>query len=164
MFWLKAASRQQHSYLSPNLSHSHLRPSMLQQLLRRLVFDVPLLTDYCKMPLRVGNDFLHISIPFSQFVLISLCVFHISACFLQFKRFCLPSVCLFIVLLLMGKTLLTSKGNRQLHTTRSCFLWDDSFGVWVKFLCLLLLWKVASSHVANFVTVAPTLIPIRSAK
>uniref|UniRef100_A0A671X6B8 Ryanodine receptor 3 n=1 Tax=Sparus aurata TaxID=8175 RepID=A0A671X6B8_SPAAU len=31
----------------------HLRPSMLQQLLRRLVFDVPLLTDYCKMPLRL---------------------------------------------------------------------------------------------------------------
>lgn len=26
---------------------------MLQQLLRRLVFDVPLLTEYCKMPLRV---------------------------------------------------------------------------------------------------------------
>uniref|UniRef100_A0A3Q3W1X0 Uncharacterized protein n=2 Tax=Percomorphaceae TaxID=1489872 RepID=A0A3Q3W1X0_MOLML len=32
---------------------NHLRPSMLQQLLRRLVFDVPLLTDYCKMPLRL---------------------------------------------------------------------------------------------------------------
>uniref|UniRef100_A0A8C9YJ76 Ryanodine receptor 3 n=1 Tax=Sander lucioperca TaxID=283035 RepID=A0A8C9YJ76_SANLU len=31
----------------------HLRPSMLQQLLHRLVFDVPLLTDYCKMPLRL---------------------------------------------------------------------------------------------------------------
>uniref|UniRef100_A0A673C6E5 Ryanodine receptor 3 n=1 Tax=Sphaeramia orbicularis TaxID=375764 RepID=A0A673C6E5_9TELE len=31
----------------------HLRPSMLQQLLRKLVFDVPLLTDYCKMPLRL---------------------------------------------------------------------------------------------------------------
>ncbi|CAJ1073769.1 ryanodine receptor 3-like isoform X17 [Xyrichtys novacula] len=31
----------------------HLRPSMLQQLLRRLVFDVPLLSDYCKMPLRL---------------------------------------------------------------------------------------------------------------
>ncbi|XP_068608169.1 ryanodine receptor 3-like [Brachionichthys hirsutus] len=31
----------------------YLRPSMLQQLLRRLVFDVPLLTDYCKMPLRL---------------------------------------------------------------------------------------------------------------
>ncbi|XP_067335775.1 ryanodine receptor 3-like isoform X24 [Channa argus] len=31
----------------------HLRPSMLQQLLCRLVFDVPLLTDYCKMPLRL---------------------------------------------------------------------------------------------------------------
>uniref|UniRef100_A0A665VNR0 Ryanodine receptor 3 n=1 Tax=Echeneis naucrates TaxID=173247 RepID=A0A665VNR0_ECHNA len=31
----------------------HLRPSMLQQLLRRLVFDVPLLTEYCKMPLRL---------------------------------------------------------------------------------------------------------------
>ncbi|XP_056914898.1 ryanodine receptor 3-like isoform X8 [Takifugu flavidus] len=31
----------------------HLRPSMLQQLLRRLVFDVPLLSEYCKMPLRL---------------------------------------------------------------------------------------------------------------
>lgn len=27
---------------------------MLQQLLRRLVFDVPLLAEYCKMPLRVS--------------------------------------------------------------------------------------------------------------
>ncbi|KAG9347301.1 hypothetical protein JZ751_004868 [Albula glossodonta] len=33
----------------------HLRPSMLQQLLRRLVFDVPLLTEYSKMPLRVST-------------------------------------------------------------------------------------------------------------
>ncbi|XP_041123116.1 ryanodine receptor 3 isoform X8 [Polyodon spathula] len=32
---------------------SYLRPSMLQQLLRRLVFDVPLLTEYCKMPLKL---------------------------------------------------------------------------------------------------------------
>ncbi|TSO67486.1 Ryanodine receptor 3 [Bagarius yarrelli] len=31
----------------------YLRPSMLQQLLRRLVFDVPLLSEYCKMPLKV---------------------------------------------------------------------------------------------------------------
>uniref|UniRef100_A0A3Q3JZU9 Ryanodine receptor 3 n=1 Tax=Monopterus albus TaxID=43700 RepID=A0A3Q3JZU9_MONAL len=31
----------------------YLRPSMLQQLVRRLVFDVPLLSDYCKMPLRL---------------------------------------------------------------------------------------------------------------
>ncbi|XP_029984596.1 ryanodine receptor 3 [Sphaeramia orbicularis] len=31
----------------------HLRPSMMQQLLRRLVFDVPLLTDYCKIPLKL---------------------------------------------------------------------------------------------------------------
>ncbi|XP_028294206.1 ryanodine receptor 3 isoform X7 [Gouania willdenowi] len=31
----------------------HLRPSMLQQLLHRFVFDVPLLTEYCKMPLRL---------------------------------------------------------------------------------------------------------------
>ncbi|XP_078131521.1 ryanodine receptor 3 [Sander vitreus] len=29
----------------------HLRPSMMQQLLRRLVFDVPMLTDYCRIPL-----------------------------------------------------------------------------------------------------------------
>ncbi|XP_043930092.1 ryanodine receptor 3 [Protopterus annectens] len=32
---------------------SYLRPAMLQQLLRRLVFDVPLLTEYCKMPLKL---------------------------------------------------------------------------------------------------------------
>ncbi|XP_077442696.1 ryanodine receptor 3 [Stigmatopora argus] len=31
----------------------HLRPSMMQQLLRRLVFDVPLLTEYCYIPLRL---------------------------------------------------------------------------------------------------------------
>uniref|UniRef100_A0A670JW45 Ryanodine receptor 3 n=1 Tax=Podarcis muralis TaxID=64176 RepID=A0A670JW45_PODMU len=31
----------------------HLRPSMLQQLLRRLVFDVPLLNEYCKMSLKL---------------------------------------------------------------------------------------------------------------
>jgi len=36
------------------LNYSHLRPSMLQQLLRRLVFDVPLLNEYCKMPLKVN--------------------------------------------------------------------------------------------------------------
>ncbi|XP_051511074.1 ryanodine receptor 3-like isoform X1 [Myxocyprinus asiaticus] len=32
---------------------THLRPSMLQQLLRRLVFDVPQLTEYCKMPIKL---------------------------------------------------------------------------------------------------------------
>ncbi|CAL9692587.1 unnamed protein product [Knipowitschia caucasica] len=31
----------------------HLRPSMMQQLLRRLVFDVPMLSDYCQMPLKL---------------------------------------------------------------------------------------------------------------
>ncbi|XP_046711318.1 ryanodine receptor 3-like [Silurus meridionalis] len=31
----------------------YLRPSMLQQLLRCLVFDVPLLSEYCKMPLKL---------------------------------------------------------------------------------------------------------------
>ncbi|KAF4101818.1 hypothetical protein G5714_016618 [Onychostoma macrolepis] len=31
----------------------YLRPSMLQHLLRRLVFDVPLLSEYCKMPLKL---------------------------------------------------------------------------------------------------------------
>uniref|UniRef100_A0A673ZPM0 Ryanodine receptor 3 n=1 Tax=Salmo trutta TaxID=8032 RepID=A0A673ZPM0_SALTR len=34
----------------------HLRPSMMQQLLRRLVFDVPLLAEYCKMPLRLLTE------------------------------------------------------------------------------------------------------------
>lgn len=33
---------------------SHLKPSMLQQLLRRLVFDVPQLNEYCMMPLKVN--------------------------------------------------------------------------------------------------------------
>ncbi|XP_033931816.1 ryanodine receptor 3 [Pseudochaenichthys georgianus] len=31
----------------------HLRPSMMQQLLRRLVFDVPMLSEYCQIPLRL---------------------------------------------------------------------------------------------------------------
>ncbi|XP_028295256.1 LOW QUALITY PROTEIN: ryanodine receptor 3 [Gouania willdenowi] len=31
----------------------HLRPSMMQQLLRRLVFDVPMLTEYCKISLQL---------------------------------------------------------------------------------------------------------------
>ncbi|XP_029705795.1 ryanodine receptor 3 isoform X12 [Takifugu rubripes] len=31
----------------------HLRPTMMQQLLRRLVFDVPVLSEYCKIPLRL---------------------------------------------------------------------------------------------------------------
>lgn len=31
----------------------YLRPSMLQHLLRRLVFDVPILNEYAKMPLKV---------------------------------------------------------------------------------------------------------------
>ncbi|XP_047657475.1 ryanodine receptor 3 isoform X4 [Tachysurus fulvidraco] len=34
----------------------HLRPSMLQQLLRRLVFDVPQLTEYCKMPIKLLSN------------------------------------------------------------------------------------------------------------
>lgn len=38
--------------------HRHLRPSMMQQLLRRLVFDVPMLTEYCKIPIRVRHSFL----------------------------------------------------------------------------------------------------------
>lgn len=37
------------------LFYRHLRPSMMQQLLRRLVFDVPMLTEYCKIPLRVRH-------------------------------------------------------------------------------------------------------------
>ena len=35
------------------LTFRHLRPSMLQHLLRRLVFDVPILNEYAKMPLKV---------------------------------------------------------------------------------------------------------------
>ena len=36
------------------LLYRHLRPSMMQQLLRRLVFDVPMLSEYCMMALRVS--------------------------------------------------------------------------------------------------------------
>lgn len=74
---VKVSPGQQHSYLSLTIFCRHLRPSMLQQLLCRLVFDVPLLTDYCKMPLRVSNNFF-------TFVtlLTSLChsVFYIPLC------------------------------------------------------------------------------------
>lgn len=31
----------------------YIRPSMLQHLLRRLVFDVPILNEFAKMPLKV---------------------------------------------------------------------------------------------------------------
>ena len=34
---------------------SKLRPSMMQHLLRRLVFDVPLLNEHTKMPLKVST-------------------------------------------------------------------------------------------------------------
>ena len=37
---------------------SKLRPSMMQHLLRRLVFDVPLLNEHVKMPLKVRNIFI----------------------------------------------------------------------------------------------------------
>ena len=37
------------------LLHRNLRPSMMQQLLRRLVFDVPMLTEYAMMALRVSH-------------------------------------------------------------------------------------------------------------
>lgn len=33
--------------------HRYIRPSMLQHLLRRLVFDVPILNEFAKMPLKV---------------------------------------------------------------------------------------------------------------
>lgn len=35
---------------------SKLRPSMMQHLLRRLVFDVPLLNEHTKMPLKVRTQ------------------------------------------------------------------------------------------------------------
>lgn len=35
---------------------SKLQPSMMQPLLRRLVFDVPNLTDHSKMPLKVATE------------------------------------------------------------------------------------------------------------
>lgn len=50
-----------------SLFFRHLRPSMMQQLLRRLVFDVPMLTEYCKIPLQVGKVFA-VSIHSSQYV------------------------------------------------------------------------------------------------
>lgn len=68
----------------------HLRPSMLQQLLRRLVFDVPLLIDYCKMPLRVNTFFppgsrqstISALVPFSVVWPVCFCLF--SSFHLQF--------------------------------------------------------------------------------
>jgi len=44
---------------------------MLQQLLRRLVFDVPQLTEYCKMPINVSlvNKFRVIAIFFFFFLM-----------------------------------------------------------------------------------------------
>lgn len=38
-----------------SVSLRHLRPSMLQHLLRRLVFDVPILNEYAKMPLKARD-------------------------------------------------------------------------------------------------------------
>ncbi len=43
------------------VSFRYLRPSMLQHLLRRLVFDVPILNEYAKMPLKVCKYSLLIS-------------------------------------------------------------------------------------------------------
>lgn len=38
------------------LSRRYIRPSMLQHLLRRLVFDVPILNEFAKMPLKVRTS------------------------------------------------------------------------------------------------------------
>ena len=40
---------------------SKLQPSVMQPLLRRLVFDVPHLTDHSKMPLKVNTHILQIA-------------------------------------------------------------------------------------------------------
>lgn len=44
----------------PLRDHRYLRPSLLQHLLRRLVFDVPILNEYAKMPLKVWLIFNYI--------------------------------------------------------------------------------------------------------
>lgn len=49
--------------------HRYLRPSMLQHLLRRLVFDVPILNEYAKMPLKVCLLF-----NVNAFIIIDLCI------------------------------------------------------------------------------------------
>lgn len=53
-----------HYYNWPPCSNSQLRPSMMQHLLRRLVFDVPLLNEHAKMPLKVNTgDSWHYVVP-----------------------------------------------------------------------------------------------------
>lgn len=64
---------------------------MLQQLLHRLVFDVPLLTDYCKMPLRVGNDFFTFLIPLPSHILPYLFLLVDLLAWLSFSRFLFAS-------------------------------------------------------------------------
>lgn len=57
--------------------YRHLRPSMMQQLLRRLVFDVPMLSEYCKVPLQVRNGLItsnQTHVPMCPYHL--LCVHH----------------------------------------------------------------------------------------
>lgn len=41
---------------APVRPRRYIRPSMLQHLLRRLVFDVPILNEFAKMPLKVRAD------------------------------------------------------------------------------------------------------------
>lgn len=54
---------------------------MLQQLLRRLVFDVPLLSEYCKMPLKVNTGHFYVCI-----VLVT-----VTQCFLLYYATVSPS-------------------------------------------------------------------------
>eukprot|EP00061_Rhincodon_typus_P014296 g41233.t1 len=48
---------------------SYLRPSMLQHLLRRLVFDVPILNEYARMPLKISDHWVLISVEIDIWVL-----------------------------------------------------------------------------------------------
>ncbi|KAK1793405.1 hypothetical protein P4O66_011783 [Electrophorus voltai] len=67
----------------------HLRPSMLQQLLRRLVFDVPLLSEYCKMALKYSFEYLlHYGFKTTLRHIVNLLTNHYEQ---NWKYYCLPS-------------------------------------------------------------------------
>lgn len=52
--------------------YRYLRPSMLQHLLRRLVFDVPILNEYAKMPLKVWDCI--ITRQYNEFKLVAIVI------------------------------------------------------------------------------------------
>lgn len=97
------------------LFYRYLRPSMLQHLLRRLVFDVPILNEYAKMPLKVW-DYI-ITRQYNEFKLFStvICLIilqlltnHYERCW---KYYCLPN----------GWANFGVSSEEELHLTRKLF-------------------------------------------